>query len=130
MSDYTKTNLREVEDSAPKFGLPPDLQARFPKRELDCRVGAVSLMRLAPAARSPFGHRHVNQEEVYVILEGAGRMKLDDDIVDVRPWDAIRVAPATIRAFEAGPQGLEYLAFGAPIGEQSDGEIIQDWWSY
>ena len=95
MSDYTIVNLREVEDSAPKFGLAPDLEARFPKRELGSTIGAVSLQRFAPNARSPFGHKHANQEELYVIIDGGGRVKLDDDVVDVRRWDAIRVASGT-----------------------------------
>ena len=129
MSDYTIVNLREVEDSAPKFGLAPDLEARFPKRELGSTIGAVSLQRFAPNARSPFGHKHANQEELYVIIDGGGRVKLDDDVVDVRRWDAIRVASGTMRAFEAGPDGLELLAYGAPIAEQNDAEMAQGWWS-
>ncbi len=128
MSDYAKVNLREVEDSAPKAGL-QGIEARFPKRELGCTTGAVSLQTLAPGARSPFGHRHARQEELYVILAGGGRMKLDDDVIELRQWDAIRVAPQTMRAFEAGPEGLELLAYGAPIAEQSDGELVPGWWS-
>jgi mannose-6-phosphate isomerase-like protein (cupin superfamily) len=129
MTDYTIVNLREVEDSAPKAGMAPDVQARFPKRELGSKIGAVSLQRLAPNVRYPFGHKHGDQEEVYVIIDGGGRVKLDDDVVEVRRWDAIRVAPATMRAFEAGPDGLELLAYGAPIAEQSDAELDQGWWS-
>jgi quercetin dioxygenase-like cupin family protein len=129
MSDYTVVNLREVEDAAPKFGLPPEVEARFPKHALGCKTGAVSLQRLAPGARTPFGHRHKLQEELYVIIEGSGSMKLDDDIVEVRQWDAVRVAPSMLRAFEAGPDGIELLAFGAPIAEESDGEIVPGWWS-
>ena len=129
MSDYTVVNLREVEDAAPKFGMPPEIEARFPKRALGCKTGAVSLQRLAPGTRSPFGHRHKRQEELYVILEGSGSMKLDDDIVEIRQWDTVRVGPDTMRAFEAGPDGIELLAFGGPIAEESDGEIVQDWWS-
>jgi hypothetical protein len=128
MSDYTIVNLREVENLAPKFGLPPEIEARFPKRALGCTTGAVSLQRLAPGARSAFGHRHKDQEELYVIVEGGGSMKLDDEIVPVRQWDVIRVGPETMRAMEAGPDGLELLAFGAPIAEESDGEIVPGWW--
>lgn len=128
MSDYTKLNLRDVENMAPKFGLAPDLEARFPRRELGSRSGTLSLQRLAPNARYPFGHKHAGQEEHYVILDGAGRMKLDDEVVEVRRWDAIRVAAETMRAFEAGPEGLEVLVFGAPIGEANDAEVIEGWW--
>ena len=126
MSDYTKVSLREVEDSAPAAGL-QGIEARFPKQRLGCTVGAVSLQHLAPEARSPFGHRHARQEELYVILSGTGRMRLGDDVIEVAPWDAIRVAPETMRAFEAGPEGLELLAYGAPIGEENDAEIVPGW---
>jgi quercetin dioxygenase-like cupin family protein len=129
MSDYTIVNLREVEDAAPKFGLPPEVEARFAKQALGCKTSAVSLQSLAPGTRSPFGHRHKLQEELYVILEGSGSMKLDDDIVELRQWDAVRVDPGTMRAFEAGPDGIELLAFGGPIAEESDGEIVPGWWS-
>jgi mannose-6-phosphate isomerase-like protein (cupin superfamily) len=128
MSDYTKVNLRETEDMAPKFGLAPDLEARFPKRDLGSQIGGLSLQRLAPNARSTFGHRHASQEEHYVILDGGGRMKLGDELVELRRWDAIRVGPETMRAFEAGPDGLELLAFGAPLGEENDAELVQGWW--
>ena len=128
MSDYTIVNLREVENLAPKFGLPPEIEARFPKQALGCKTGAVSLQRLAPGARSPFGHRHERQEELYVIVDGGGSMKLGDEVVPVRQWDVIRVGPETMRAAEGGPDGLEFLAFGAPIAEESDGEIVQGWW--
>lgn len=128
MSDYAKINLREVEDMAPGAGL-EGIEARFPKRALGCRVGAVSLQRMAPNTRGPFGHRHGRQEELYVILSGGGRMKLDDEVIEVRAWDAIRVAPETMRAFASGPEGLELLAYGAPISDENDGEIVPGWWS-
>jgi mannose-6-phosphate isomerase-like protein (cupin superfamily) len=73
-----------------------------------------------------FGHRHENAEEVYVILAGSGRVKLDDEIVDVETMDAIRVSPEVTRAFEAGPAGIEVLAFGPR--HEGDGELVQGWW--
>ena len=129
MRDYTIVNIRESEDFAPKFGMPSELKAHFPKRELDCEIGAVGLERLAPGFRQPFGHRHKTQEELYVVVSGSGRLKLDDEIVDVRQWDVIRVAPPVMRNFEAGPDGIEVLAFGAPMAEENDGEIEMGWWT-
>ncbi len=129
MSDYTIVNIRESEDLAPKFGMPSEMKAHFPKRELNCEIGAVSLERLGPGFRTPFGHKHKRQEELYVIVAGSGRVKLDDDIVDVRQWDVVRVGPETMRNFEGGPDGLEVLAFGAPIAEENDGEIVPGWWT-
>jgi quercetin dioxygenase-like cupin family protein len=128
MSDYTIVNLREVEDSARGSGMPDGMEARFPKRELGSTVGAVSIQRLAPGLRSPFGHRHARQEELYVIVEGGGRMKLEDEVVDLHQWDAVRVAPGTTRAFEGGPDGLELLAYGAPIADEPDLEMEPGWW--
>jgi quercetin dioxygenase-like cupin family protein len=106
MSDYTIVNIRESEDFAPKFGLDGGLNAHFPKKELNCQIGAVGLERLAPGFRTPFGHKHKTQEELYVVVAGGGRVKLDDDIVDIGQWDVIRVPPQVMRNFEAGPDGL------------------------
>ena len=128
MADFSIVNLREVEDSASAAGMPEGMEARFPKRVLGSTIGALSLQRLAPGLRSPFGHRHARQEELYVIVEGGGRMKLDDEVVDVRRWDAVRVSPGTMRAFEAGPDGLELLAYGAPIADEPDVEMAPGWW--
>lgn len=128
MGEYTIKNLKEVEDSAVGFGLSPNLEARFARNDLECEQFGLSYQRLAPNFRVPWGHRHKQQEEVYVLLSGSGRMKLDDEIVDVRQWDAVRVPPSTMRSFEAGPDGAELLAFGAPKVERSDAEMTQEWW--
>jgi mannose-6-phosphate isomerase-like protein (cupin superfamily) len=112
MDAYTIKNLKDVENMAPKFGFSPDFEARFARGDLECRRTGLSYQRLAPDAEGPFGHTHGQDEEIYVIVSGSGRIKLDDDVVEVRSWDAIRVAPGTLRAFAAGPEGLELLAFG------------------
>jgi mannose-6-phosphate isomerase-like protein (cupin superfamily) len=124
MSDYTQTNLREVEDKAPGFGLGETQSARFAHGALDAERTGVSLHTVKPGKRQGFAHRHDAAEEVYVILAGRGRMKLGDEIVEVGPLDAIRVAPAVLRAFEAGDEELEILAFGAR--HEGDGEIVRD----
>jgi mannose-6-phosphate isomerase-like protein (cupin superfamily) len=123
---YTLRKLTEVEDSAPQFGLGENQEARFANKDLEVKDTGVSLHRLNAGRRSAFGHRHENAEEVYVVLAGSGRMKLDDDVIEVETMDAIRVAPEVIRAFEAGPGGIDVLAFGPH--HQGDGELIQGWW--
>ena len=128
MSDYEILNLREVYDVAPKAGMPEGMEARFPKRELGSEKVAVSLQRLAPGLRGPFGHKHADQEEVYVIVAGGGRVNVAGDERELRTWDVLRVGPDTMRAFEAGPDGMEWLAFGGPISEESDAEIVPGWW--
>jgi len=121
-------NLEDVEDSAVKFGLSPDLETHFASRGLELDKLGVSLQRLAPNFRVPFGHRHREQEELYVVVSGSGRVKLDDEIVEVRQWDAIRVSSQTMRAFEAGPDGLELFAIGAPAAGLRDAEEVPGWW--
>jgi hypothetical protein len=126
MASYTKKNLREIEDMAPKFGLAPDLEARFARRDLDAVQTGLSYQRLAPNAHGAFGHSHSEDEEIYLILAGTGRMMLDDEVVEIRSWDAIRVAPETIRAFAAGPDGLELLAFGTHTEDDASMQQV-DW---
>src|SRR5919205_1480724 len=114
MGGYTKKNLRsDVENQAPRFDMPSELEARFARRELGGETLGLSLMTLAPGFRIPFGHKHSGQEEVYVVVRGSGRIKVEDEIVEVDEWDAIRFDTGTMRNVEAGPDGLEYLAFGA-----------------
>jgi mannose-6-phosphate isomerase-like protein (cupin superfamily) len=113
MGGYTKQNLTKVENQAPNFGMPDELEARFARTALEGRELGLSLFRLAPNFRIPFGHKHVDQEEVYVVTKGSARIKVEDEIVELAQWDAIRIDKNTMRDVEAGPDGVEYLAFGA-----------------
>jgi mannose-6-phosphate isomerase-like protein (cupin superfamily) len=121
---YTVKNLREVEDMAAAGGFGDNQEARFAHGELDAEQTGVSLQLVKPGKRHAFAHRHKQAEEVYVVLSGSGRVKLDDEIVEVGAMDAIRIAPRVTRAFEAGPDGLELLVFGPRA--QGDAEIVQD----
>jgi mannose-6-phosphate isomerase-like protein (cupin superfamily) len=133
VADYTVANLKnDVEDQAPNFGMSPDIEARFARQTLALEKSGVSYQKVAPDFRVPFGHTHSKQEEVYVILSGSGRVKVGDDVVDVKQWDAVRVAPTVWRGFEAGPEGAELLAYGARCGmspDDSDVEMERAWWS-
>ncbi len=128
MSAYTVVNLKAVKDQAPKFGYAPHLQSRFARRDLQLRNSGLSHFTLAPSFRIPFGHRHTDQEEVYVVVAGSARVKLGDETVDLGTWDAIRVAPEVQRGVEAGPDGAEILAFGAPSNENADAQMVQGFW--
>jgi mannose-6-phosphate isomerase-like protein (cupin superfamily) len=119
---YTKKNLREVEDSAPKFGFAELQEAHFATQDLDAEDTGVSLLVVKPGRRQGFGHRHDQAEEVYVVVSGSGRMKLDDEVIEVAELDAIRVAPTVTRQFEAGDHGLRLIACGAR--HEGDGELI------
>jgi mannose-6-phosphate isomerase-like protein (cupin superfamily) len=124
---YTHKKLTDVKDSAPEFGMGEIQEARFAKDDLDAEDTGVSHHRLAAGKRQPFGHKHEGAEEIYVVMAGAGRINMDGDIVEVEALDAIRVSPSVTRAFEAGPEGLEVLAFGPR--HDGDGEVIRGWWA-
>jgi mannose-6-phosphate isomerase-like protein (cupin superfamily) len=124
---FTHKKLDEVKDSANEFGVGDAMEVRFAKDDLDAGETGVSHHRVKPGQRQPFGHKHDDAEEVYVVIAGSGRIKLDDEIVELSRLDAIRVAPEVTRAFEAGPEGLEVIAAG--MRRDGDGEIIPGWWS-
>jgi mannose-6-phosphate isomerase-like protein (cupin superfamily) len=121
---FTHKRLNEVPDQAPGFGMGEIQEARFATESLSAETTGLAYHVLRPGKRQGFAHKHENAEEIYVILAGSGRLKLDDEIIDVGTMDAIRVAPTVVRAFEAGDDGLEYLAFGPR--HEGDGEIIRN----
>ena len=130
MAEYTKVNLKEdVEDQAPKFGFAPNLESRFARKPLELEKQGISYYRVAPGFRVPFGHRHEEQEEVYVIVSGSARMKLDDDVIEMKTWDAVRVPGPVMRSFEAGSSGAEIIAVGAPNTDTKDAEMAPGGWS-
>lgn len=125
-ADYKIVNIKELEDMAVKFGLSPNVEARFGRSATDAKQGGFSYQKLAADFRQPFGHRHEGQEEFYVVLGGSGSITLEDETRDLKPFDVVRVAPQVARGFEAGPDGLEFLAFGA--GESGDAEMLESFW--
>jgi mannose-6-phosphate isomerase-like protein (cupin superfamily) len=124
---HTFKNLREVEDAAAEHGLSDFQEARFATGDLDSERTGVALISVKPGQRQPFAHYHDEAEEIYVVIRGSGRIRLDDEIVELGELDAIRIAPSVMRKMEAGPDGLEVLAFG-PHHER-DGGIDKDFWT-
>lgn len=124
---YTHKKLTDVKDSAPGSGMGDIQEARFAKDDLDAEDTGVSHHRLGADKRQPFGHKHEQAEEVYVVMAGSGRINLDGEIVEIETLDAIRVSPGVTRAFEADSDGLEVLAVGAR--HDGDGEVIPGWWA-
>ena len=129
MGDYTIVNLREVEDQAPRFGYSPSLESRFARVPLQLEKSGISYFRVAPGFRMPFGHSHAEQEEIYVVLSGSVRAKLEDEVVELGPLDALRVPGELTRGLEGGPEGAEIIAFGAPNTNNADAEMVMDWWT-
>jgi mannose-6-phosphate isomerase-like protein (cupin superfamily) len=126
MSDYTITNLKDVDDVA--AGRAPGVEARMARSAMGSEQLGVSYFHYDAGVRPPYGHKHQVQEEAYVVVSGSGRMKLDDEVVDLRQWDVIRVAPSVTRALEAGPDGIEVIAVGGTRPPDGDGEIVPGWW--
>jgi quercetin dioxygenase-like cupin family protein len=126
MSDFAIVNLKEIDDSAGERA--PGLEARFARKHLDSAHLGVSYFRYGPNVRSPMAHSHREQEEGYVVISGAGRIRLDDEIHELRQWDVVRVSPQVVRAFEAGPDGLELIAIGSDRPEGGDGVQAEPAW--
>ncbi|MEA2282595.1 MAG: hypothetical protein QOK21_3202 [Solirubrobacteraceae bacterium] len=126
MPNYTKLNLLELEDAVGDRA--PEIEGRFGRTKLGTRDLGVSHFRYAPGFRSTMAHTHREQEEAYVVVAGAGRVLLDGELVELRQWDAVRVAPEVVRAFEAGPDGLELIAVGGPKPEGGDGQPAPAEW--
>jgi len=127
MGDFAITNLMELENAAAQGT--SQIDARFARSHIDSEHLGVSYFRYAPGFRSQTGHSHREQEEAYVVIGGSGRVKLDDEVRELRRWDVVRVAPQVVRAFEAGPEGLELIAVGSDRPEGGDGTMVADWWT-
>jgi mannose-6-phosphate isomerase-like protein (cupin superfamily) len=123
---YTHKQLTEVKDSAVEFGFSEIAEARFAKDDLDAERTGISHLKLKPGKRMPFGHKHEEAEEIYIVIAGSGRIKLDDEIIEVVELDAIRISPEVTRGVEGGPEGIEVLAVGAR--HDGDGELVHGWW--
>ena len=123
---YSKKNLRDVQDMAVQHGFSNTQEARFPRTDLGAEQTGMNYLIVKPGQREAFAHRHRTAEEIYVVLAGSGRVKLDDELVELARLDAVRVSPGVVRAFEAGPDGLEVLVFGPHV--KADGEMLPDFW--
>ena len=126
MPDWTKSNFDDLEDRSPTDAR---MQWRFARNALNSRELGVSRFTYEPGSRMPFGHRHREQEEAYVVVAGSGRAKLDDEVVELSTWDVLRVAPPVVRAFEAGPEGMDVICIGGRRPKDGDTERIADFWS-
>jgi mannose-6-phosphate isomerase-like protein (cupin superfamily) len=127
MADFSVKNLRDVENLGADRA--PDFEARFARKHLGSDHLGVSYFRYPPGFKTSYGHRHREQEEAYIVVEGQGRMRLNDEIVELRQWDVVRVAPNVVRAFEGGAGGLAMIAIGNDRPEGGDGEMVQDFWT-
>jgi mannose-6-phosphate isomerase-like protein (cupin superfamily) len=129
---FTRKNLKaDLQDLGGNFAGPPGLEFRAATKALALERSGLTYQRVPPGYRFPYGHTHETQEEVYVVVRGSGRMKLDDEVVDLAEWDAVRVPPGTWRGYEAGPEGLELLVIGAPnLGANPRDDVTgtRDWW--
>jgi len=126
MPNWTKTNFNALRDVSPP-AVP--IQWRFARTALESPELGVSRFTYEPGARMPWGHRHHEQEEVYVVVAGSRRGQLNDEIVEIEAWDALRVAPAVIRSFQAGPDGMDVICIGGRKPDGPDSERHPDFWA-
>ena len=126
VSRFTIKNLKEIEDSAGERA--PGIEGRFARKHLDSEHLGISYFRYEPGVRSPMAHSHREQEEAYVVINGAGRIRLDDEVHGIRQWDVVRISPQTVRAVEAGDGGLEFIAIGSDRPEGGDGVPASSAW--
>jgi mannose-6-phosphate isomerase-like protein (cupin superfamily) len=130
MADYTLLNLRtDIEDQAPKFGMGDGIEARFGRKPLRLEKSGMSYFKLGPDYKLPFGHTHSEQEEIYLVVSGTARLKLDDDEVELHELDAIRIPTGTTRGMAGGSEGAEIVAFGAPNTDDKDLEMVPDFFA-
>jgi hypothetical protein len=130
MAGYTVKNLKEIENQGVKFGLDEnDIEIRMAKDPLECSACGLSYLRMGPGFRAPYGHTHKTQEEIYILVNGSARMKLGDELVDMKPFTAVRVSPETTRGYEAGADGAELIVIGAPKTGGGDADTVPGWWS-
>ena len=122
---WTKASFNDLPDTSPKD---VSMQWRFARKALGSPELGVSRFTYEPGARMPFGHRHHRQEEIYVVVAGSGRAKLDDEVIEIEAWDALRVAPSVIRSFEAGPDGMDVVCIGGQKPDGGDNEGFPDFW--
>jgi mannose-6-phosphate isomerase-like protein (cupin superfamily) len=127
MPDYTIVNLKTLEDAAAAREY--DIEARFGREPLGTDHLGISYFRYGAGYRAPFGHRHQQQEEAYIVISGSGRIRLEDQIVELRQWDVVRVAPGVLRGLEGGPDGIEFLAIGSDRPEGGDAEMVPHFWT-
>ncbi len=127
MSAHTIINLEQLANDAARFGLEDRVELHAGREPLGLQNFGLSLERLSPGFRIPFGHDHKRQEEVYLVVGGSARAKIGEEIVELGKWDAVRIPPGTPRQFEGGPEGAEMVVVGAPLGPR-DSELLDNWW--
>jgi oxalate decarboxylase/phosphoglucose isomerase-like protein (cupin superfamily) len=130
VAGYTVQNLREIENQGLKFGMDEnDIQLRMAKDPLGCEHCGISYIKLGAGWRQPFGHNHKTQEEVYILVNGGARMKVEDEVVEMKPMTAVRVSKDTMRGYEGGPEGAELIVIGAPRTGPGDADTVPGWWT-
>ena len=123
MADYTLINLHDLENMAPKYGHGEDMEARFATKHLQLTKSGLGIQKVLPGRTIPFKHKHAEQEEVFIVVGGSGCIRLDDEVVELKTWDAIRVPPEVIRTLEGGADGMEVIIIGSPYTGKNDAII-------
>jgi quinol monooxygenase YgiN len=105
-----------------RYGLEEVGEARYAREHLAAVQISLTHHRLLSNRRQGWAHRNTMAEEIYVTLTGSGRIIVGEQSIELRPLVAVRVAPASARELEAGPDGLEVLALASH--SPGDGEMV------
>jgi mannose-6-phosphate isomerase-like protein (cupin superfamily) len=131
MSGYTIGKREDAYDFMEKY--PGFGEMRSYTQSLDAEQVAITWRTMPPGTggKGSYGHRHKTQEEIYLVLRGAVQAKLDDDVVELGPGTAVRVAPEVVRSFHNdGPEEAELVICSVrlPEGAPQDSETVDDFW--
>jgi mannose-6-phosphate isomerase-like protein (cupin superfamily) len=124
---WTMSNLDRIEDVAAKRSPDGGRQLRFAGKALGLSQVGMSHQRLGAMVRQPIGHRHSLAEEVFFVVAGSGRARLDDEVVEISAGDLLRIGPEVMRSFEGGEDGIEMVVFSQK-NDADEAEIVRDWW--
>jgi mannose-6-phosphate isomerase-like protein (cupin superfamily) len=107
-------------------------EMRFLTGPLDAEQVALTHRRMPPQSggKGSYGHRHKTQEELYLVLSGRLQFKLDDEVIELGPLAAVRVAPQTVRSvWNEGPEEAVLLITSTRVEDvRQDVELVEDFW--
>jgi mannose-6-phosphate isomerase-like protein (cupin superfamily) len=94
----------------------PGGMVRKVRRAVDARAFGFNYFTIPPNVEGrEHDHADSNMEEIYFVVRGSGVLRVDGEEVELRPGRFVRVDGASTRVPVAGPDGLEFLAVGAPL---------------
>ena len=128
MANYT---VCTADDALDVLGDYPG-EMRFLTAPLETEQVALTYRRMPEhtGGKGSYGHRHKTQEEIYFVISGHLQFKLGDEVIELGPRAAVRVAPEVVRSvWNDRPEDAELLIVSRRVEDvRADAEQIQDFW--